>query len=659
MDLIYGGYRLVLDFHNAINVSAMQVYNSALVFIPDCPLLHAYKHDAPTVHMITPRTDDWDVCLMVFEGHRSPVNEVSIAREGSRAASASDDGHVRVWDTSNEGQVSCLEGHDGSVKSVEYSPDSSYIVSGGSDTKIRIWDAVTGFNVATFAGHKGSVNAAIFSSDGRNIVSASDDGTVQIWDVLEEKHLALLQGHSGAVTCVTFHVDGSRILSGSADSTICLWDMKTTSMVEVLHCVGAVLCLAISPSRETSIFLSGSQNGIVTIWDADTLKEVGHLVGHTAEVKSVAFSAYGTKVVSGSADGTLRIWTTADRCCVAEYRGHSGPVECVKFMPNGACILSASADRTLRMWDASGEAVRGSKDYVMAVEIPDDLQHIVSGSTNGKIALWKTSDGSLVYEVDVHRGNIHCLALPGDHQLVASASADHTVRMLHMKDGTNFAALEGHTDEVYTVEFSSDGSLLISASQDGRANIWDVAAKKLKRSLTHNDRIGVASFSPDDKLVCTGTLGDAIHLWNAETGDQVAVLKEYPSPILWVRFSPSGKWLVSWFEDEAVKVWKVRGTIFQPWFHQEWRLDRQASITNSSETGKELVKYADLVPSDEHHYLQEDGWVTLPNIGKRICWVPPSRRQPWLRTLWVTRKGLLVTGSQAGHLTIVDLTSTL
>ena len=596
---------------------------------------------------------------MVFEGHRSPVNEVSISQEGSRAASASDDGHIRVWDMSNGGQVSCLEGHDGPVKSVEYSPDSLYIVSGGSDMKIGIWDAVTGFKMATFAGHEGSINAAIFSSDGRKVVSASNDSTVRIWDVLGNKHLASLQGHSGAVTCVTFLSDGSRILSGSADSTIRLWDMKTTSMVEVLHCVDAVLCLATSPSREKPIFLSGFQNGVITVWDADTLKEIGHLVGHTAEVKSVSFNANGTRVVSGSADGTLRIWTTANRTCVAEYCGHSGPVESVKFSPDGARTLSASADRTLRMWDASVEAIRGSKDYIMAVEIPDDLEYIVSGSTNGKVALWKTTDGSLVYKVDVHRGNIHCLALPDDHRLVASASADHTIRILYMKDGTNFAALEGHTDEVYTVEFSSDDSLLVSASQDGRANIWDVATKKLKRSLIHNDGIGVASFSPDDKLVCTGTLDDAIHIWNTETGDQVAVLKEYPSPILWVLFSPNGKWLVSWFEDEAVKVWKVWGTNFEPWPHQEWRLDRQANITNSSETGKELVKYDDLVPSDERHYLQEDGWVTLPRTGKRICWVPPSRRQPWLRTLWVTRKGLFVTGSQAGNPTIIDLTSTL
>ena len=654
--LIYDAYRLVLDFHNAINVSAVQVYHSALVFIPKCSLLHAYEHELPTIQMTSPRTEEWDASLLVLEGHRSSVNMVSFSREGSRAASASDDGHVRVWDTSNGAQVSCFEGHNGAVKSVEYSPDSSYIVSGGFDATIRIWDAITGFNISTLIGHKGIVNSVTFSSDGRNVVSGSEDKTLRIWDVLENKHLATLDGHSGPVTCVTFLVDDSQILSGSMDSTIRLWDMKTQSTVKVQDCTDAVLSFAVS---QNLIFVPSSQNGDITIRDVVTLKEIGHLVGGGAAVKSVAFSPQGNKVVSGSLDGAIRVWNATSGSCVAEYRGHSGPVECTRFSPDGTRILSSSADRTIRLWDASIEGVWGSKDYVMTVQIPNDVDHIVSGSTNGKVALWKTSDGSLVYEIDVHQGIIHYMALTDDDKLVASASADRTISILNMHNGSNVARLEGHTDEVNTVQFSSDGTLLVSASQDAQVKIWDMSTKKPKRSLTHSTGVGVATFSPDDKLICSGTLDGAIHIWNVEIGHRVAILQDYPSPVLWVSFSPNGQWLASWFEDEAVKAWKVQGAKFQSWPVREWRLDRQTDNSFSLRDGKESVTYDDLLPADEPHYLQEDGWVTFPHTGKRICWVPSSRRQPWLRTLWESRKGLFTTGSQAGTITIVDLRSTL
>lgn len=657
--LIYDAYRLVLDFHNAINISAVQVYHSALVFIPKCSLLHAYEHELPIIRMTSPRNEEWDASLLVLEGHRSSVNMVSFSREGSRAASASDDGHVRVWNTSNGTQVSCFEGHDGAVKSVEYSPDSSYIVSGGFDATIHIWDAINGFNISTWIGHEGSVNSVSFSSDGRNVVSGSEDNTLRIWDVLENKHLVTLTGHSGPVTCVTFLVDGSQILSGSTDSTIRLWDVKTKSTVKVLHCTDAVLSFAISASPQNLIFVPSSQNGDITIRDIATPKEVGHLVGGGAAVKSVAFSPQGNKVVAGTLDGNIRVWNVASGSCVAEYRGHSGPVECTRFSPDGTHILSSSADRTIRLWDASIAGVWGSKDYVVTVQIPDDVDHIVSGSTNGKVALWKTSDGSLVYEVDVHQGIIHNMVLTHDNKLVASASADHTIAILNMHNGSNVARLEGHTDEVFTVQFSSNDSLLLSASQDGHVTIWDFSTKKPKRSLTHSAGVACASFSPDDKLICSGTLDGAIHIWSAEIGDRVAIIQDYPSPILSALFSPNGRWLASWFEDEAVKVWKVEGTKFESWPFYEWRLDRRTDNSSGLRHGKEPVKYEDLLPADEPHYLQEDGWVTFPHDGKRICWVPPSRRQPWLRTLWETRRGLFTTGSQAGTITIVDIRSTL
>ncbi|KAG6843490.1 hypothetical protein H0H87_003922 [Tephrocybe sp. NHM501043] len=404
--------------------------------------------------------------------------------------------------------------------------------------------------------------------------------------------------------------------------------------------------------------MTGCQDGIITILDVATLKEIRQLqIGEVSAVNSLACSSQGNRVVSGFSNGTICVWDVASGTCIAEYRGHSGPVECTRFMPYGMRILSSSADRTVRLWDASINGVQGSKDYVVTVEIPNHAEYIISGSTHGKVALWKTDDGSLVYEVDVHHGIIHYLTLTHDDKLVASASEDQMISILNVDNGSVVAMLKGHTDEVYTVLFSSDDTLLVSASQDGKVILWDTLAKKPKRCLIHSAGVGVASFSPDDRLLCSGTLDGTIYIWNAEIGDIVATLKDYPSPILWVSFSPNGQWLTSWFEDEAVRVWRVEGTKFQTWPHKDWRLDR--GTDGKSGEGKRLVEYGDLLPDDEPHYLQEDGWITLPQTGKRICWVPPSRRQPWLRTFWESRKGLFATGSQAGTLTIVDLRSTV
>ncbi len=327
-------------------------------------------------------------------------------------------------------------------------------------------------------GHKGGVNAAIYSGDGRKIASGSDDETVGIWDAMPNKQLASLHGHSGPVTCLAFLTEDSHVLSGSMDATIRLWDTRTKNTLRVLQCPDAVLSLYVYTSLQNSAILSGSQNGVITIRDGTTLEETGHFFGSAAAVKSLSASSQVNKVVSGSSDGSIRVWDHASGSCVAEYRGHSGPVECTRFTPDGMHILSSSTDRTVRLWDATAEGVQGSEDYIMVVQIPKHIRHIVSGSTHGKIALWKVDDGKLMYDVDVHHGTVLALACTHDDKYTASASADHTIGILDTADGSIVAVLTGHTDEVYTVQFSFDDTLLVSASPDAQVIIWDVSTKK-------------------------------------------------------------------------------------------------------------------------------------------------------------------------------------
>ncbi|KAK7050655.1 WD40-repeat-containing domain protein [Favolaschia claudopus] len=646
-NMIYDAYRLVLDFHNAISISAIQVYNSALLFIPDCSILHAYKHELPTYSLKSPRTENWDACLLVLEGHTSTVNMISLSPNGGRAASASNDGYICIWDIS--------DGSQGDVKSVEYSPDSVFLVSSGADATVRLWDAITGSSAC--------VQVAIFSSNGNMIASGSDNSSLALWDVQGRKQLASFTGHSAAVTCLLFSSNDSQILSGSEDCTIRVWDARSHNAIRVLQCADAVLSLALN---STTLF-SGSKNGVITLRGAKHYEEMSYLVDGEAAINSLSvLSRDGVEqLVSGSSDGIVRVWDlSGSKSWIAKYRGHSGPVECIQSTLDGLYILSASVDRTIRLWDATMTGVQGSEEFVMVVQIPENIDHIASGSTHGKIALWNTDDGSLVYEVNAHTGTVLSLSFSNDDKLIASSSVDQTICILNSSDGSNFAVLKGHTDEVYTAQFSADDTLLVSASSDARVIIWDVVTQTQKHSLIHNSGVGVASFSPDDKLICSGTLNGEIHIWNVETRQRITVLKGSPNPmppILWALFSPDGAWLASWLEDESVKVWKVLGEKFEPWPVQDWRLDRRANNAGviAAREGKTPARYGDLLPDDELHYLQEDGWITFPHTGKRVCWVPASRRQPWLRTLWESQKGIFATGSQAGNLTIVDLRSTI
>ena len=74
------------------------------------------------------------------------------------------------------------------------------------------------------------------------------------------------------------------------------------------------------------------------------------LEGHSDNVKSVAYSPDGKKIVSGSNDGTIKIWDANTGQCLKTLKGHSGDVWSVAFSPDGTKIISGSWDDTIKIW---------------------------------------------------------------------------------------------------------------------------------------------------------------------------------------------------------------------------------------------------------------------------------------------------------------------
>jgi len=65
--------------------------------------------------------------------------------------------------------------------------------------------------------------------------------------------------------------------------------------------------------------------------------------------------------------------------------------------------------------------------------------------------------------------------------------------------------LQGHTQAVYTVAFSPDGKMLASGSQDNSVRLWDVASAKSTATLDPEvSTVRLVAFSPDGKKLVVG-----------------------------------------------------------------------------------------------------------------------------------------------------------
>ena len=115
-----------------------------------------------------------------------------------------------------------------------------------------------------------------------------------------------------------------------------------------------------------------------------------------------------------------------------------------------------------------------------------------------------------------------------------------------------------HEREVTSVAFSPNSKILASGSRDNTIKLWDVTTGIEKMSLVgHSSEVTSVMFSPDGKTLASGSNDKTIKLWDVKTGIEKMSLVGHSSEVTSVMFSPDGKTLASTCSYGSIKLWDV------------------------------------------------------------------------------------------------------
>jgi hypothetical protein len=435
----YRSWPLILRYLSMMIVASHVVIALKLV---DRPTQDLELDDVPPVR-----------AAAVLSGHKGPVTDGVFSPDGTRVATASNDGTARLWNAATGKSLTTLRGHGGPVNAVAFSPDSARVLTASDDMTARLWDARSGAAQVALAGHRSRIYAAIFVADGAQVVTLSgkspedespgeDERTLRLWDARSGAELAVLltmparepqsRPRDGAIALSR---DGRRLgvaFGGRAH----LVDMRERTAREL---AGDHFAPMIVLSPDGAVVMTQRSRRVVFL-EGDPDQRRAEAASGSEPATYVRYDE-GMRRSIIIKHGRLMFWDAATGKHLTEMDTGPGDLPSAGFSPDGSRIMAAW-NRELWLWPTRGGNVLEPETRIRYEDsIGPHLVEVIF-SPDGTRLLTRFDDMASYAE------------------LADAGSGEQLVR------------LKGHRELLTAARFGPDGSRLLTTSKDGTARLW-------------------------------------------------------------------------------------------------------------------------------------------------------------------------------------------
>ncbi len=536
--------------------------------------------------------------LRIFHG--APVSQISFHPKANELATASDDGHVRIFDIARAAIVADFRCQD-KIVSTSFSPSGDLLAALSSEGVVSLFDPVHRRLIRTLGGGGAGFNVA-FSDNGKRVAIASGD-FASVWDVTTGRQL-LKASHAASSETLTpqqwivnaaISSDGGFLAyAARGDKLARVWNVETGRQILELKHDSAVA--AVSFNSDGTKLGTGSYDGTARVWELPSGIELERTsLAGGAEV--VVFSLTGSRFAAGGMDGSVSVSETrrADRPASFDL---PADVRSVAFSPDGRRLamgtISVHSAPLLRIAEIGGTTLRDIEFH--GAPVIDKLFFV---DPNDVIAQWSNK----LFLISIDQSKVTPLPdVPGEIRIdpsgkVLASQRDGVSRLYTLPSLQRTTSLDGPSSgllrsagegrllafetnkpneffidiwsvaskarvsriplpaELTRLAFNPSGTILFTA-QGENLQAWDIPSGKRRFSLTASGDIDQIIPDPSSASFATITHGH-LTVWDAVTGARLAQLPD-AGYLRVAAFSPDGRYLLAGYDERSAALWLWR-----------------------------------------------------------------------------------------------------
>lgn len=441
--------------------------------------------------------------------------------------------------------------------------DDGTIVTGGTDGSIGFWDAATGTmtDAGRTATHLDSVRALAVTGDAPedgSVASVSDDGALLYWNHLAgTPPLPPIRVDEQAATSVAWDTaDPSHGVTGGQAGGAVLLDYGDDRRRPLAHTptnLDNVATATISPAGDRLALVrvkswrEGEEDQVelvseLLLTDPDEVAATGPSAVIDADVKELAFTPDGTRLLAATDDGSVAVWDGHAPEVTVTTVAEDQPVNRLAVSPDGTTVVTGALDlnaetldsATVRIWRLDGSTLveQGRFDnmpYGYGLSFTPDGSRLVIGGAN-KLVILPLNGGETV-TADFRDDSTRSLAVSPDGATVAVGLFSGPVRLIDAQTGEVTGDDLRVATRVSDMAFEEDGEVLVTVSEDGSLIMWDVASRTrfadrpltaVKRSAVGTGQLTTSLGVARDLAVTASKADGRLAIWSLNPDDWIA-----------------------------------------------------------------------------------------------------------------------------------------